>query len=309
VPLAQPVFVEGSQFSVQSVTPGIAVPLLSFNVRTQRPPGAVHCESAVQNSPQVLVDVEVARQMPPGAQSLVVQSPPMGVVPAETQRWAPVPSIVHASPAAQPHCGDASLQGDSGHEPPAPVLAEVVTAVDEEADDEEVTLVLPPGPTEVEDAPPPPPVPVAALLLLAMVVEVSLPLLSPPTSPPPPLLPVAHAPSEVPTPTTNPNPKSQRAFISPQSPRVVRSGAWTNSSSRTDGAGKPYAANAKEQTSAEVFRENEALPAGARVVLDLADLPAEGLVKTYRTLVAERRDRLHAGCAFFAAVFFEGRVE
>jgi hypothetical protein len=103
VPVVQPVFVEGSQLSVQSFTPGIVLPLPSFNVRMQRPPGAVHCESAEQYLPQVSVVAEVARQMPPGAQSVVPQSPPIGAVPAVTHKRAPVPSIVQASPDGQPH--------------------------------------------------------------------------------------------------------------------------------------------------------------------------------------------------------------
>lgn len=85
----QPVFVEGSQFSVHSVTPGICPLEPSFNVMRHKPPGAVQFESVEQYFMHVEIVSVVLTHKLPGTHSLPVQDPPIGVLPAATQTRVP----------------------------------------------------------------------------------------------------------------------------------------------------------------------------------------------------------------------------
>jgi hypothetical protein len=197
-------FVVGSQFSEQSVTPGISLPLPSFSFTTQRPPGAVHCASAEQNSPHVGVVGVVPRQMLPGWHESAEQLPPGATLPAASQTGVPVLSMMHASPAAHPHCGATSLQGEPGQAPPLPDVELVVVVV--------LLLVV------IEPPAPPVPGPVDALvLLLSLPVEAALEEDQPPPCPSPPEpsyeLPCAHAEASDPIAERSASPTSQRDFI------------------------------------------------------------------------------------------------
>jgi hypothetical protein len=149
----QPLFVVGSQFSVHKVTPGIWPLEPSLRLIRHKPPGAVQSVSAAQYFMHVEIVPPVLTHKLPGTHSLPMHDAPSETVPLGTHNRVPatVPSIVHISPPAQPHCGFTSLQGVSMHGP--------LLDADEADDAEEAEFDAPPIPFEDEPAPPAPPTP------------------------------------------------------------------------------------------------------------------------------------------------------
>jgi len=131
---------------------------------------------------------------------------PICTVPAVPHLRAPAPSIVHASPAAHPHCGASSLHGISWH--PLELDAEDADDADDADDAEDVEDIDPP-------APPAPPFPEDEL---EAELDDELELFQPsPPSPPLPVptceLPTAQAArAKIPSDVTATS-KSHRAFI------------------------------------------------------------------------------------------------
>jgi hypothetical protein len=146
LPAGQPELVIGLQLGVHRVALGMLPPEPLSSWSRQSPPGALHCESLVQNSRHWAAVAEAVTHVKPAAQRSLAEAPqlcPSPFVPPCVQPTAPF-EIPHTWPPEHPHCGLTSLHGDCEHPPDDellddevdPELDELLDEVDPELLDE-----------------------------------------------------------------------------------------------------------------------------------------------------------------------------